>query len=162
MAAADQELIKGRRAAQIGRRRIHRDGAKLEGVADRIVCQEGKDVRREVQHHEMSGVLLAHEPAGEEGKPGLHEEHQVARVEGPAEVSADPDVPHGISQLDRQRLFGCLVLVLVESLFLLRVVRIRLISWLRNNKGITGRVEGVRFVARGNAGGIRLWFFCGL
>lgn len=104
----------------------------------------------------MGGVLLAHQPTGEQGEPGLHEEHQVPRVEGPAEVGGDPHVPDGVGQLDRQRLFGCLVLVLVEGFFLLRVVRICLVGGLGDNKGIPGRVDGSGLVARGNAGGIRL------
>src|SRR5439155_149391 len=84
--------------------------------ADRIVCQEGKHVRSKVKHHEMGGVLLTHQPAGEKGETGLHEEHKIPGEERPAKVRGNPGVTDGVRQFGRERLFGRLGLVFVKVL----------------------------------------------
>src|SRR6266850_4649401 len=109
----------------------------------------------------MGGVLLAYQPAGEEGEPGLHEEYEVPCIESPAEIGSDPDVASSVGQLYRERLFSHLLLVFVEGLFLLGVVRVRLVGWLGHDERIPGRVDGVGLVTRSNAGGIRLGLVCG-
>ena len=66
-------MIQRGRTAKIGGGGIDRGAAVLKGKAADVVGEKGKDIRREVQHHEMSCVLLSHQPAGEEGEAGLHE-----------------------------------------------------------------------------------------
>ena len=123
LAAADQELVERRRAAEVAAgAALIGDAAQLEREADGVVGEEGEDVGGEVQHHQMRGVLLAHQAAGEQREAGLHEEHEVAGVQRPASVGGDADVADGVGQLDRQRLLRRLRLVLVEGLLLLGVV----------------------------------------
>ena len=98
------------------------DRAKLKGVAHSVVSEKGEDVGREVQHHQVAGVLLAHQSAGEQGKAGLHEEHQISGEESPREIGSDPEVADVVGQLYRQRLFGQLGLVVVVVFLFLRVV----------------------------------------
>ena len=154
LAAPDQKPVERRRAAEIRGRRIHRDGAELERVADRVIRQKREHVGREVQHHEVRGVLPAHQAAREQGESGLHEQHEVAGIEGPRGVGGHPDVPDRVRQLHRERLLGGLGLILVEGFFLRREVRIGLVGRLGHDEGIAGRVDRRGFVTRGNAGGI--------
>ena len=58
-----------------------------------------RDIGSEVKHHEMAGVLLAHQPTGEKGKTRLHEEYKVPCNESPVEVGRNPNVPDGIGKL---------------------------------------------------------------
>src|SRR6202041_1006438 len=63
LAAANQEMIQRWRAAQIRGRSIQGHCAKLKRIADRIISKERKNIRREIQHHQMAGIFLAHQPA---------------------------------------------------------------------------------------------------
>ena len=102
----------------------------------------------------MPGVLLAHQSAGEQREPGLHEEHEVSGDQRPGEVGADPDVADVIGQLDGQRLFRRLGLELVEVFLLLGVVRRARVGRLRNHERIARRVGGCGLVSGGRARGI--------
>src|SRR4029453_7631553 len=72
----------------------------------RQVREECEDVGREVEHHQVPGVLLAHESAGEECESCLHEEHQVGGIEGPGEVGGDAQVADGVRELGHQGCFA--------------------------------------------------------
>ena len=96
----------------------------------------------------MGRVLLTHQPAGEKGETGLHEEHKIPGEERPAKVRGNPGVTDGVRQFGRERLFGRLGLVFVKVFFLLPVIWIRLVGGFGNDKGITTRVNDSRFVAR--------------
>ena len=66
-------MIEVGRAAQVGGRGIDGHGAKLECVSDRVVGEESENVGGEIQHHQVGGILLSHQPAGEQRESGLHE-----------------------------------------------------------------------------------------
>ena len=104
----------------------------------------------------MAGVLPAHQPAGEQGEACLHEEHQVPCEESPVEVDRNAVVPDRVGELDRERLFGCLGLVFVEFLFLFPIVRGFFVGRLSNDKSITGRIDSICLVPRGNSRGVGL------
>src|ERR1700691_3739635 len=73
LAASNQEMIQSWDAAKIRGSRIHSDRAELESVSDCVVSKECKNVCREVQHHQVRGILLAHQPACQQSKARLHE-----------------------------------------------------------------------------------------
>ena len=87
-------MIERRRSAQIAGRGIHRNGSELKCIPDRVVGEEGEDIGREVEHHQVSGIFLTDEAAGEESESGLHKEDEVAGVEGPGKIGGDADVAH--------------------------------------------------------------------
>ncbi len=153
--AADQKMVQGRNAAEICRRSVNRDCSKLECVSDRVVREEGEDIRREVQHHEMGGVFLSYQTTSQQGKPCLHEQHEVARVQRPRHIGRDADVADAVGELHRQRFLSGLSLVVVEGLLVLRVIGSRLIGGFDRNKWISGSIDRSRFVPGGGAGGIR-------
>ena len=62
-------MIERGNAAQIGGRGIDGNGSKLECISDRVVSEEGEHVGREIQHHQVGGIFLSNQPAGEQGKP---------------------------------------------------------------------------------------------
>ena len=76
-ATAQQKVVECGSTAEIYRSRIDGDRAELERIADGVVSEEGKNVRREVQHHQMTGILLPHQAAGQQSESGLHEQHQI-------------------------------------------------------------------------------------
>src|SRR4030095_14815321 len=78
--ASDEKLVQTWDSAQVRRGGIYGHSAKLEGVTNGVIRDEGKYVRGEVQHHQMAGILLSNQTAGEKGEAGLHEEHKVSRV----------------------------------------------------------------------------------
>jgi len=152
---ANQKMIQRGDAPQIGRRCINGHRAKLECVSHRVVGEESEHVRREVQHHQMRGVFLSNQPAGQQRKPGLHEQNQVACVQRPRKVGGHANVPHTVGKLNCQRFLGCLCLVIVEGLLVRGVVGSRLIGWLDRDEGISGAIDGCRLVPGRRAGRIR-------
>src|SRR5262245_43595507 len=61
LATSQQEAVQRGCTADVRGGRVHRDGAELKGVPDGEIREKRKDVRREIQHHQMCGVLLSHE-----------------------------------------------------------------------------------------------------
>ena len=118
-AIADQKLIERRCSADLRGAALIATAAPLEGIAHRVIREKSEDVRREVQHHQVAGVLLAHQPAGQQREAGLHEEHQIAGVQRPRSIRGDSHVADRVGQLRRQRLFRRLRLILVEIGFFL-------------------------------------------
>src|SRR5580704_487659 len=155
-ATAQKEVIQGGSSAQVSMRRVDGHGPILECVPNRIICNKSEDVGREVQHHQVSGVLLSHQPAGEKREPGLHEEHEISSVERPSEIGSHSDVACRIGELQRKRLLGRLGLELVEILLLLRVIGSRLVGRLGNDEGVTSGVNHCRLVTCIEASRIRL------
>ena len=156
LAAPDEEAVERWCAAEARRRRVDRDGAELERVPARVVGEEREHVRREVEHHQMRGVLLAHESAREQREAGLHEQHKVAGIQRPADIGRDADVADRVGELHRQRLLCRLGLVLVEGLLLCCVVGIGFVGRLWHYEGVSAGVDGVALVPQGDAGGIGL------
>ena len=73
LAAAEEEVVERGDAAEICGGRINCDRPELKGVPHGVVGEEGEDVGREVQHHQMGGIFLTHQSASEQGKSSLHE-----------------------------------------------------------------------------------------
>ena len=128
-AAAEQKVIHRGCAADIGRGCIDRDTAKLERVADGVVGEERKNVRREVEHHQVARVFLAHEADGEKREAGLHEKHQVAGLQGPCKVRAEANVANIVGEFCGKRLARNLRLIRVVGFFRFGVVRRGGIGW---------------------------------
>jgi hypothetical protein len=103
-------------------------------------------------------VLLAHQPAGQQREPGLHEEHQVAGVQRPAKVRGHAHVADGVGELHRERLLRRLFRVVGVRLQLVGVVRRGRVGRLGDNERVAGRVDCIRSGAGRNAGRIRLGF----
>src|SRR5258708_16522718 len=150
-ATSDQKSIEGGCTTQTCRSRIYCHGPKLKRIADCVVSEEGEHVRREIQHHQMSGILFSHQATGEQRKAGLHKQHQVSGKERPGEVGADARVTNSVGQPDGQRLSANLSLVFVISLLFAGVLPSALISGFGNHKRITGGIDGLLLVARGGA-----------
>ncbi len=156
MPAAQQKFVEQRKTAEITGRGVDANGSKLEGVPDGVISEEGEDVGREVQHHQMSGIFLAHQSAGEERESGLHEEDQVTRIEGPGEVGGDAEVPDIVGEFDGQRLLGGLRLIVVKIFLVLCKIGSVLVGRFRDDKGIARGVGSGRAVAGCHAGWISL------
>src|SRR6185312_15457479 len=90
---AEEEVVEGWCSSQVRRRGIHGNRSKLESIANGVVCQKGKNIGREIQHHQMTCILLANQSAGEQRKASLHEQNQVPGVQRPSEVGGDSNVP---------------------------------------------------------------------
>ena len=120
LAAADQEMIQRGSAPRFRGRRIQRDRTKLKREADSVIRQERKNVRREIQHHQVRCVLLAHQPARQQRKSRLHEEHQISGQQRPGKIRADARVSHTVRQFQRQRFLRGLRLKLIKVLLDLR------------------------------------------
>src|SRR5262249_19903062 len=118
--------------------------------------EKSKHVCCEVQHHEMGSVLLSHQPTGKEGEAGLHEQHQVSRIESPSEVSGNSEVTDGVGELRCERLLCRLGLIVIEILLELAVVCCSLVGRLGNHKGSTSSINHARFVSGGCTR--RIWF----
>src|ERR1700723_204380 len=56
--APNQKMIQGQRAADIRWRSVQCYRAKLKCITDRVISQERKNVSREIQHHQVAGILL--------------------------------------------------------------------------------------------------------
>ena len=150
-AAADEKMIQRGNAAEIPGSGVHGYRAELKSVADRVVREERKNVRGEIQHHQVAGIFLAHQSTRQERKTGLHEEHQVSGEERPREVRRDAGVAHSVGQLQGQRFLGGLRLKIVVVFFALCVIRRRLVRRLRHDKGIARRIGDRRAIARRRA-----------
>jgi hypothetical protein len=132
----------------------------LEGVANGVIRQQGKNEGGKIQHHQVSRILFAHQPAGEQGKSGLHEQNQISGEQRPGEVCGNADVPHGIGQFHGNRFLGRLGLELVVGFLLCREVRTGRI-WSCGDEKIAGGILHAGFIAGGDASRIRLWALVG-
>jgi hypothetical protein len=149
-------VIQRRSPTQIRRRGIDGHGSELESISNRIVGDKGEDVGREVQHHQVPGVLLSHQPAGEQREAGLHEKHEISSVEGPGKIGGHPDVARRVGELHGKRLLGRLSLELIGLLFALRVIGSGLVDRFGDDEGVSASVNQSRLVTCGDACWIRL------
>src|SRR6516162_9122451 len=80
----DQKTSRRRRSS----RRRATEPPELDGVADQIVGEDSKDVRRKGQHHQVCRVFPLHEPAGQQTKPRKNQERKgcVDKAQGAGSV----------------------------------------------------------------------------
>jgi hypothetical protein len=154
-AASEKETVQGWSPAQVGGGGIDGHTSELERKTDRVIGEKCENVRRKIQHHEMAGILFSHQPAGEEGEAGLHEEDQESRIKGPRKVGGESNVTHRIGEFHGERLFGCLSLKFVKFLLALFVGWRCFVGGFGDGKGVSPGIGRVALIAGGNAGRIR-------
>ena len=141
MAASDQKVVQRWNAAQVGGRGIDGNGAKLECVSDRVVSEEGEHVGSEIQHHQVGGIFLSHQPAGEQGEACLHEQDEVTGIQCPGKIRRNANVTDTVGQLYRERLFRGLSLIFIECFLVRGIVGSCLVGGLGDDKGIAGSIH---------------------
>src|ERR1039458_5121221 len=153
-AVPQKKCVERRSSSKVRRRRVDGDCAELEGVTNGVISEQGKNKGGKIQHHQMSRILLAHQPAGEQGKSSLHEENQVSREQRPAKVGGDADVPHRVGQLHGNRFFGRLGLEIVVGFLLCHKVRAGRI-WSGGGQSVAGGILNAGSIAGSDASRIR-------
>ena len=59
-------MIQRGHAAQVGRGRVHGHRSEREYIHNGVVGEEGKDVCRKVEHHQVRGIFFPNQPASEQ------------------------------------------------------------------------------------------------
>src|SRR6185436_636268 len=98
--------------------------------------------------HEVSGVLLANQSTREQSESRLHEQHEVACQKSPGKISAYSDMPYAVRQFCGKRFFGHHALIVIESFFLLSVVRSVFIGGFRYRERIAPCINCIGLIAR--------------
>ncbi len=111
------------RSAQVAGCRVDGNRAELERISDGVIGEEGEYICREIQHHQVRSVFLAHQTTGKQGESGLHEQDEISSVEGPGKVSRYANVTDAVGELYGQGLFCRLSLVLIKCFLIRRIVR---------------------------------------
>src|ERR1700745_905206 len=153
-------MIESGGTTQVGRGGVDCRASILESEAADIVCEKGENVGRKVEHHQMARVLLSHQPAGQQSEYSLHKEYEITGQKRPGEVCRYAQMSYVVRELERQRLFRRLRLIIVERLLGLGIVRSGFVSWLAHNKRITAGVGSHAFIAGCDTSGIRLRLVC--
>ena len=145
-------------ASQVCGRGVDGNGSKLECIANGVISQEGENIGREIQHHQVGGIFLANQAAGEQSEAGLHEQNEIARVQSPGEIRRHAHMPDTVGQLNREWFLRYLCLIVVICLLIRGVIGSCLIGRLRNHKRIARSVDRGGFISGGNARRIGLGF----